>query len=56
MNQRFVPTDVAAAALGVKPATVRQWRKRKLLSRHGTPRRALVDLLECEAIACPEAA
>lgn len=56
MSRRLVPTEVAAVALGVAPATVRKWRERKILTRHGTRRRALVDLLECERIRCGEAA
>lgn len=56
MAERFVSTDVAATALGIKPATVRKWRERKKLTRYGTSRQALVDLLECERIRFPECA
>lgn len=47
--KRLVPTAVAAVALGVRPATVRKLIERGRLTRHGTARRALVDLTECEA-------
>lgn len=56
MNRRLVTADVAAAALGIQPATVRQLFKRGKLTRHGSPRRALVDLAECEARIFHEAA
>ena len=56
MKQRFVPTEVAAISLGITPATVRKWRERKILTRYGTQRRALVDLLECERIRYGEVA
>lgn len=56
MSRRLVSTEVAAVALGVTPATVRKWRERKILTRHGTRRQALVDLLECERIRFPECA
>lgn len=49
MNRRLVPSAVAAIALGVQPATVRQLIARGRLTRHGSARRALVDLAECEA-------
>lgn len=45
----LITTDVAAVALGVEPATVRQLIRRGLLKRYGTRKRALVDLAECEA-------
>lgn len=48
--RRLVPTDVAAVALGVRPATVRQMFRRGKLTRYGAARCALVDLAECETI------
>lgn len=51
--RRLVPTAVAAAALGVKPATVRKMIERRQLTRYGTTGRAKVDLLECEALRLP---
>ncbi|MGW8703359.1 MerR family transcriptional regulator [Streptomyces eurythermus] len=40
-----VPADVAAIATGVKPATIRDWRRRGLLTPvGGTPRRPLYAL------------
>ncbi len=48
MRRRLVPTDVAAVALGITPAGVRQLIKRRRLTRYGTVKRALVDLGECE--------
>lgn len=48
MSGRLVPTDVAAVALGITPAGVRQLFKRGVLTRYGTVKRALVDLAECE--------
>lgn len=48
MRATLVPTDVAAVALGVTPAAVRQLIKRGRLTRYGTAKRALVDLAECE--------
>jgi hypothetical protein len=41
----FTVNDAAAAA-GVEPATIRDWFRRGLLTRHGSTRRALVDLDE----------
>lgn len=47
-------TDIyaAAAATGVKPATMRKWLERGKLTRHGYDRagRALVDLHELEPL------
>ena len=41
----LVPTDVAALAVGVSHATVRDWRRRGLLeAKGGTMRRPLYDL------------
>lgn len=45
---RLVETAVAAVALGVTPAAVRQLIKRGHLTRYGSAKRALVDLAECE--------
>lgn len=56
MTRRFVPVDVAAVSLGVSPAGVRQMFHRRQLTRYGTARRALVDLLECERLRCGDAA
>lgn len=50
MKRHLVPTAVAAVALDVQPATVRQLIRRGMLTRYGTRQRALVDLAECEAI------
>lgn len=50
MNARtMVTTDVAAVALRITPAAVRQLFARGHLTRYGTPKRALVDLAECDA-------
>lgn len=46
----LVPVELAALALGVKPVTVRAYFRRGKLTRHGTERRALVDLAECEKL------
>lgn len=48
MNPTLVPTEVAAAACGVKPGTIRLWVHRGYLTRYGTAKKALVDLTECE--------
>lgn len=48
--KRLVPTAVAALALGVTPAAVRQMVYRGRLTRHGSAQRALVDLGECEIL------
>lgn len=50
MKSRLVSTQVAAIALGVKPDAVRQMVCRGRLTRYGSPRRALVDLGECEIL------
>jgi hypothetical protein len=39
----------AAAAIGVEPATLRDWVRRGLLTRYGSPRRALYDVDELVA-------
>jgi hypothetical protein len=56
MTRKLVPTEVAAVALGITPAGVRQLVRRGQLSRYGTVKRALVDLAECEARRLGEAA
>lgn len=43
---RTVPTELAALAAGVSPATIRKWASRGKLTRHGTPQRAEYDLDE----------
>jgi len=55
-RRRLVPTTVAAVALGVTPAAVRQMIHRGTLTRYGTQKRALVDLTECEIRRMGEAA
>lgn len=47
---RLVPTEVAAAALGVKPGTIRQHAARGRLTRYGTPTARLYDLDELAAL------
>jgi hypothetical protein len=56
VKRRLVPTAVAAVALGVTPAAVRQLIKRGHLTRYGDRKRALVDLAECEIRSLGEAA
>ncbi len=46
-----VSTRVAALALGVPEATIRQWARRGKLTRHGTPCRAEYDLEELTKLA-----
>lgn len=46
-----VPTELAALALDVPVATIRQWARRGKLTRYGTARRALYDLAECRRLA-----
>jgi hypothetical protein len=41
-----VPTELAALAAGVPPATIRKWASRGRLTRYGTPGRAEYDLAE----------
>ncbi|WP_144311964.1 MerR family transcriptional regulator [Actinopolyspora erythraea] len=41
-----VPTSLAALALGVSEATIRQWASRGKITRYGTKRQALYDLTE----------
>lgn len=53
---RLVPVAVAAVALGVKPPAIWQLFHRGRLTRYGTPRRALVDLGECERLQLARAA
>ncbi|MFD1659499.1 MerR family transcriptional regulator [Streptomyces caeni] len=47
---RTVPTELAALAMGVSPATIRKWASRGKLTRHGTPHRAEYDLEELRAL------
>lgn len=45
MRRRLLPADLAAVATGVRPATIRDWRRRGLLTpAGGTPRRPLYAL------------
>jgi hypothetical protein len=48
----LVDAYAAAAATGVKPATMRKWLQRGKLARHGydTAGRVLVDLYEVETL------
>jgi hypothetical protein len=46
-----VPTKVAAIAVGVPEATIRQWARRGRLTRYGTPGRAEYDIEELTSIA-----
>ncbi|MER6461152.1 hypothetical protein AB0D30_24705 [Streptomyces sp. NPDC048409] len=48
---RRVPTELAALAMGVTPATIRKWASRGKITRHGGPQRAEYDLDELFAIA-----
>ncbi|MFI0722888.1 helix-turn-helix domain-containing protein [Streptomyces sp. NPDC021224] len=48
---RVVPTELAALALGVPPATIRKWASRGKLTRYGRPGRAEYDLDELFALA-----
>jgi hypothetical protein len=49
-DRRLIPTNIAAIALGVTPAAVRQLAHRRRLTRYGTRRRALYDLNELETL------
>jgi hypothetical protein len=46
-----VPTKVAAIAVGVPEATIRQWARRGRLTRYGSPGRAEYDIEELTSIA-----
>jgi hypothetical protein len=48
---RTVPTQLAAMAVGVSEATIRQWARRGKITRHGRPGRAEYDLDELLALA-----
>ncbi|MER7836489.1 hypothetical protein ABTY98_11370 [Streptomyces sp. NPDC096040] len=48
---RRVPTELAALAMGVTPATIRKWASRGKITRHGGPQRAEYDLDELFDIA-----
>jgi len=54
-KRRTVPTKVAALALGVDEATVRQWARRGKLTRFGSPGRAEYDIEELMALAAVRA-
>ncbi|MDT9684807.1 hypothetical protein RND61_22500 [Streptomyces sp. TRM76323] len=45
-RHRRVPTELAALAAGVSPATIRQWVRRGKLTRYGPPNRAEFDITE----------
>jgi hypothetical protein len=45
-NVRTVPTELAAIAAGVTPATIRKWASRGKITRYGSPRRAEYDIEE----------
>lgn len=45
-GRRRVPTELAALAAGVTPATIRKWASRGRITRHGRPGRAEYDLDE----------
>ncbi len=49
-RRRTVPTELAALAAAVPPATIRKWASRGKLSRYGTPGRAEYDLAELYAL------
>jgi DNA-binding transcriptional MerR regulator len=47
---RLLPSDLAAVAAGVKPSTLRDWRRRGLISpAGGTDRHPLYDLRHLHA-------
>lgn len=46
-----VPTKLAALALGVDEATIRQWARRGKLTRFGSPGRAEYDIEELTVLA-----
>ena len=48
---KMLPTDLAALAAGVTPATIRKWASRDRLTRLGSPKRALYYLCELMSIA-----
>lgn len=49
--RRTVPTELAALAMGVSPATIRKWASRGKITRYGRPQRAEYDLEELFALA-----
>ncbi|BBB01467.1 hypothetical protein RVR_8898 [Actinacidiphila reveromycinica] len=51
---RTVPTELAALAMGVSPATIRKWASRGKITRYGSPQRAEYDLDELFDIAASE--
>ena len=56
VKPRTVPTELAALAAGVAPATIRKWASRGLLTRYGTPGRAAYDLNELAGLAADRSA
>lgn len=50
-KRRTVPTELAALAMGVTPATIRKWASRGKITRHGGPQRAEYDLDELFVLA-----
>lgn len=50
MTRRFLTTAQAAAAAGVKPATIRSWQNRGLLTPYGTARRRRYDAFELSEV------
>jgi hypothetical protein len=49
-GRRRVNTELAALAVGVSPATIRQWVRRGKLTRYGSPSRAEFDIAELLAV------
>ena len=49
-RRRTVPTELAALAVGVAPATIRKWASRGRIHRYGRPGRAEYDLDELFAL------
>jgi hypothetical protein len=56
LPRRTIPTRLAALAVGVPEATIRQWARRGKLTRHGNSSRAEYDVDELLAIAESRAA
>ncbi|MFI6347979.1 helix-turn-helix domain-containing protein [Streptomyces sp. NPDC050560] len=50
-RHRRLPTKLAALALGVSEATIRQWARRGKLTRYGSPGRAIYDVDELANLA-----
>jgi hypothetical protein len=54
-DRRTVPTELAALAAGVSPATIRKWASRGKIARYGTPGRAEYDIAQLmEVVAARE--